>query len=70
LFGPAGLPVDVKKVLVAAYEKAAKNPESKAKIEAMGSIVDYRSPTEFRKIMIEDYERGVAIAKQMGLRKP
>jgi len=70
LFGPAGLPVDVKKVLVAAYEKAAKNPESKAKIEAMGSIVDYRSPTEFRKIMIEDYERAVAIAKQMGLRKP
>jgi tripartite-type tricarboxylate transporter receptor subunit TctC len=70
LFAPAGLPEDIKKALVTAFDKAANNPESKAKIEAMGNIVDYRPPAEFRKIMIEDYERAVAIAKQMGLRKP
>jgi len=70
LFGPAGLPEEVKKVFVAAFEKAVKDPESKSKIEEMGNIVEYKSPSEFRKIMIEDYERAVSIAKQMGWRKP
>jgi tripartite-type tricarboxylate transporter receptor subunit TctC len=69
LFGPAGLPEDVKNTLVTAFEKAAKNPGLKAKIEEMGNVVEYRSPAELRKIMIEDYERAVTIAKQMGWRK-
>ncbi len=70
LFAPAGIPEDVKKVLVTAIEKAAKNPELKAKIENMGNIVDYKPPAELRKIMMEDYERALSIAKKIGLRKP
>jgi tripartite-type tricarboxylate transporter receptor subunit TctC len=70
LFAPAGIPEEAKKVLVAAIEKAAKNPELKAKIEGMGNIVDYKSPAELKKIMTEDYERALSIAKKIGLRKP
>ncbi len=70
LFAPAGIPEDVKKVLVTAIEKAAKNPELKAKIENMGNIVDYKSPAELKRIMTEDYERALSIAKKIGLRKP
>jgi hypothetical protein len=36
----------------------------------MGNIVDYKPPAELRKIMTEDYERALAIAKKIGLRKP
>ena len=69
VFGPSGLPEDVKTVLVSAVEKAAKNPQVKAKIEEMGNIVEYRPPAELRKAITEDYERAMAIAKQMGWRK-
>jgi tripartite-type tricarboxylate transporter receptor subunit TctC len=70
LFAPAGVPEEVKKVLVPAVEKAVKNPELKAKIEGMGNIVDYKSPAELKRIMVEDYERALSIAKKIGLRKP
>jgi tripartite-type tricarboxylate transporter receptor subunit TctC len=70
LFAPAGLPENVKKILAPAIEKAIRNPETKAKIERIeGFIVDYKSPEEYKKILSEDYERGLAIAKKIGLRK-
>ncbi len=69
LFGPAGLPEDVKKVLVPAVEKTVKNPELKAKIEKMGFIVNYKPPAELRKLMVEDYEKALEIAIKVGLRK-
>ena len=69
LFAPAGVPEEVKKVLVPAVEKAVKNPELKAKIETMGNIIDYKSPAELKKIMGEDYDRALSIAKKIGLRK-
>ncbi|OGP64731.1 MAG: hypothetical protein A2169_01810 [Deltaproteobacteria bacterium RBG_13_47_9] len=70
LFAPAAIPEEVKKVLVPAVEKAIKNPESKAKIEKMGGyLVDYKSPTELKKIMVEEYERANAVAIKIGLRK-
>jgi tripartite-type tricarboxylate transporter receptor subunit TctC len=70
LFAPAGLPEEVKKVLVPAIEKAIKNPELKAKIEKMGGyLVDYKSPAELKKLVAEDYETANAIAKKIGLRK-
>jgi tripartite-type tricarboxylate transporter receptor subunit TctC len=70
LFAPAGLPEEVKKVLVPAVEKAIKNPELKAKIEKMGGyLVDYKSPAELKKLVAEDYETAHAIAKKIGLRK-
>jgi tripartite-type tricarboxylate transporter receptor subunit TctC len=68
--GPAGLPEEVKKVLVPAIEKALKNPEVKTKIEKMeGFLVDYKSPAELKRLIVEEYEIANGIAKRIGLRK-
>jgi tripartite-type tricarboxylate transporter receptor subunit TctC len=67
MFGPAGLPEDVKKVLVPAIEKAVKNPEGKGKIEKLGYVVEYKGPADLRKLIIDDYETANAIAARLGL---
>jgi tripartite-type tricarboxylate transporter receptor subunit TctC len=67
MFGPAGMPEDVKKVLVPAIEKAAKNPDGKAKIEKMGYVVEYKSPADLRKLIVDDYETANGIAVRLGL---
>jgi tripartite-type tricarboxylate transporter receptor subunit TctC len=69
MYGPAGLPEEVKKVLVPAIEKAIKNPELKAKVEKMLFLVDYKSPTELKKLAAEQYKKALAIANKVGLRK-
>ena len=69
MYGPAGMPEEVKKVLIPAVEKAIKNPELKAKIEKMRFVVDYKSPAELKKLAAEEYETALAIAKKIGLRK-
>lgn len=67
LYAPAGIPEDVKKVLVPAVEKAVKN--TKAKIEALGNLCEYRSPAEVRKMTEQEYKAAVVVAIKMGLRK-
>ena len=69
LFAPVGIPSEAKKVLIPAIEKAVKNPELKAKIGRMGYVAEYKSPEEFRKLMIEDYETANALAAKIGFRK-
>jgi tripartite-type tricarboxylate transporter receptor subunit TctC len=69
LYGPAGMPEEVKKVLVQAIEKAIKNYDLKVKIEKMGFIANYKSPAELKQLMVEDYEKALAIAIKIGLRK-
>ncbi len=69
MYGPAGLPADVKKVLIPAIEKAAKNLESKARLEKMHFIVDYRPPADQKKLAAEEYETALGIAKKIGLYK-
>jgi tripartite-type tricarboxylate transporter receptor subunit TctC len=69
LYAPAGVPEEVKQILVPAIEKAIKTPEMRPKIEKLGFVVDYKSPAELRKIMTEDYETASAIAVKIGLRK-
>jgi len=69
MYGPAGLPEEIKKILIPAIEKAAKNPELKAKIEKLDFVVDYRPPAELKKLAAEEYEVGLAVAKRIGLRK-
>jgi tripartite-type tricarboxylate transporter receptor subunit TctC len=69
MFGPAGLPEDVKKVLVPAIEKAMKQPGGKGKIENLGYVVEYKSPEELKKLIIDDYETAKAIAVKLGLGK-
>jgi tripartite-type tricarboxylate transporter receptor subunit TctC len=65
LYGPAGLPEEVKKVLVPAFEKVAKNPELKVRIDKMGFAVDYKPPAELTKIMIESFESGMDMARKI-----
>jgi tripartite-type tricarboxylate transporter receptor subunit TctC len=69
MYGPAGLPEEAKRVLIPAIEKAIKNPELKAKVEKMLFLVDYKPPAEQKKLAAEQYERGLAIANRIGLRK-
>ena len=68
MYGPSGLPEEVKKVLIPAIEKAIKQPELRARIEKMQFVVQYISPAEMRKHVAEEYERGLAIANKVGLR--
>ncbi len=67
MYGPSGLPDDVKKVLIPAIEKSMKNPELKAKIDKMQFIVDYRTPAEQKRLAAEEYAGAVVIAKKIGL---
>jgi tripartite-type tricarboxylate transporter receptor subunit TctC len=69
MYGPAGLPEEVKKVLIPAVEKAVKNPELKAKVQKMDFVVDYKSPAELKKLAADEYEKASAIAVKVGLRK-
>jgi tripartite-type tricarboxylate transporter receptor subunit TctC len=69
MYGPAGMPEEVKKVLIQAVEKAIKNPELKAKLEKMQFVVQYRSPSDLKKLAAEEHERALAIAKKVGLRR-
>jgi tripartite-type tricarboxylate transporter receptor subunit TctC len=67
IFGPAGIPEDVKKVLVPAIEKSVKNVKSK--IDPMGNLTEFRPPMEFKKMWSEEYKQVQEIAIRIGLRK-
>lgn len=70
LCAPAGVPEEVKRVLIPAIEKGVKNPDVKAKIDKMeGYMVDYKSPAEFKKQIIDENERAIATAVKIGLIK-
>ncbi|HUL30128.1 MAG TPA: tripartite tricarboxylate transporter substrate binding protein [Thermodesulfobacteriota bacterium] len=68
MYGPAGLPEEVERVLIPAVEKAVKNPELRAKVEKLDFVVNYKSPAEQKKLAADEYERTVAIAVKIGLR--
>lgn len=68
MYGPAGLPEETRKVLIPAIEKVFKNPELKSKLEKMEFAVHYGSPAEQKKLAAEGYEKGLALAKKLGLR--
>lgn len=67
LYAPAGIPEEARKVLVPAVEKAIKNTQPK--VEAMWGVIQYKSPSEQRKMWEEQYQRIYEIATQIGLRK-
>jgi tripartite-type tricarboxylate transporter receptor subunit TctC len=68
LWAPAGIPEEARKVLVPAVEKAVKN--TKTSIENLGSICEYKSPAETRKLRDDEYKEAYEIAVKIGLRKP
>ena len=67
LWGPSGLPDEVKKVLIPATEKAVK--ATKARIDALGSICEYKSPADLKKLRDDEYKQMYEIAVRIGLRK-
>ena len=67
LWTPAGIPEEARKVLVPAVEKAIKN--TKARIDAQGSICEYKSPAETKKLRDDEYKQMYEIAVKIGLRK-
>jgi tripartite-type tricarboxylate transporter receptor subunit TctC len=69
IFGPAGMPEEAKRVLVPALERAVRQPESKAKIERLGYVVEFKPPEEVRKLIADHYETVKAIAVRLGLSK-
>jgi tripartite-type tricarboxylate transporter receptor subunit TctC len=54
---------------IEALLKRLGNPQLKARFEKMQFIVSYKSPTEQKKMVSEEYERAVRIADKVGLRK-
>jgi len=69
VYTQAGLPEDVKKILIPATEKAINNPASKAKIENMKLVVEYKAPADMKKKVIEAYAAALEIANKVGLLK-
>jgi tripartite-type tricarboxylate transporter receptor subunit TctC len=55
LAGPKGLPAEVKKTLVGAFEKAIMSPEVKKKFDAAGFPLTFKGPEVFRRYVEEDY---------------
>lgn len=70
LYAPAGIPEEVKKILVPAMEKAVKNTRPKVEQTPLWGICEYKSPPEQRKMWEEEYRKIYDIATKAGLRKP
>lgn len=68
LWAPTGIPEEARKVLIPAVEKAVK--ATKPKIDALGSICEYKDPEELRKLRDDEYKQMYEIAVKIGLRKP
>jgi len=67
LYAPAGIPEEARKVLIPAVEKAVRN--TKSKVEEMWEVIQYKSPSEQRKMWEEEYQKIYEIATKIGLRK-
>jgi tripartite-type tricarboxylate transporter receptor subunit TctC len=67
LYAPSGIPEEARKVLIPAIEKAVNL--TKARIDKMGSLAEYKNPAEIKKMTEEDYKKALEIAKRIGLRK-
>jgi tripartite-type tricarboxylate transporter receptor subunit TctC len=68
LYAPAGIPEEAKSVLVPAIEKAVKN--TKPKVDQLFGVIDYKTPSEQRKMWEEEYKKIYEVATKIGLRKP
>lgn len=66
VFGPAGLPADVTRVLNDAVVKAVNSPELKKRLEAEGAVPVGNSPAEFAAFVREDLKRWGPVIKYSG----
>jgi tripartite-type tricarboxylate transporter receptor subunit TctC len=70
MYAPAGISEEIKKILVPAVKEAFLSPEGRDKVNKIGgSVIDYKTPAELKKIAADDLEVISAIAVKLGLRK-
>ncbi len=70
MYAPAGTPPEVISVLVPAIRKAMESPEVVTRINRIGgTLIEYKSPAELKKMEIEEIEAISALGAKMGLRK-
>jgi tripartite-type tricarboxylate transporter receptor subunit TctC len=67
VWAPAGIPEDVRAILVPAVEKALRL--TKPRVEQLGNTFDYRPPAEHRRLQEEEYRQAYEVAVKIGLRK-
>jgi tripartite-type tricarboxylate transporter receptor subunit TctC len=67
LYSPSGIPEEVRKVLVPAIEKAVNL--TKPRVDKMGSLAEYKSPADLKKMTEDEYKKALEIAKRIGLGK-
>jgi len=63
---PAGLPDQVKKVLIPALEKAIKSQEVIGTVNQLGAIEDFVPGDEFKKMLADEYEMARKLLKSSG----
>jgi len=68
-FAPAGVPPEVTKTLVAAIEKAAKDPAIAAKLMSFGILQDWAPPEKLVAEIREEYRTVEELARKAGLVK-
>jgi tripartite-type tricarboxylate transporter receptor subunit TctC len=68
-FAPAGVPNEVKRVLVPALERAIKSPSIGAKLRPLGMLMDYSPPEKLLAEIREEHRRVSEIAAKSGLIK-
>jgi tripartite-type tricarboxylate transporter receptor subunit TctC len=70
MYAPAGVPEEVKKILVTAIKEAIYHPDALDRIKKIGgSVIGYKSPEEFKKVMIGDLKTFSEINAKLGMRK-
>lgn len=70
MYAPAGIPDEVKKILVQAIREAIHHPDVIDRVNKIGgSVIDYKSPEELKRVMIGDLKTFSEIVAKLGLRK-
>jgi len=67
--GPKGLPEPIRAKLEAAFSKAYQDPSFKEALEAIMLTPTFRKGSEFRELVLRDYERGREAVQSAGLAK-
>ena len=67
MFGPAGLPPDVVKVLATAVEKALEKSEVRARFSSSGTDIYWTGPAEFDAFVKSELVSWTAMIKEAGI---
>jgi len=68
-FAPAGVPLEVKRALVPALERAIKSPVIGAKLKPLGIVMDYSPPDKLLDEIRDEHRRVSELAAKAGLIK-